>query len=172
MGKVVFKKVTETTQLREGERDFEAFFEIDGEEFWAIGKRKHSEQSYGDCIIVFRLSNQFYPEVVWHSNTSYIANVDLFKNCIKKEMENLPLFNAMIKPREQTTKKNKSVNQNKLKPCPFCGGEPIVVGSAEEYWHIFCAGCNLIVKLLKNNHESAPKKALLEKWNCRGNQND
>lgn len=50
---------------------------------------------------------------------------------------------------------------NKLKPCPFCGGEAIVDGCDDTLWIVICKECNASIGYKDTEQEA------IEAWNSR-----
>lgn len=50
---------------------------------------------------------------------------------------------------------------DKLKPCPFCGGEAIVDGCDDTLWIVICKECNASI-----GHKETKEEAI-EAWNKR-----
>lgn len=57
-------------------------------------------------------------------------------------------------------------NQTELKPCPFCGNQPLLLEADYDscmWWEITCKGCGL-----STSHDDInDKKKLIEIWNKR-----
>lgn len=50
---------------------------------------------------------------------------------------------------------------NKLKPCPFCGGEAIIDGCDDTLWIVICKECNASIGYKETKEEA------IEAWNRR-----
>ena len=50
---------------------------------------------------------------------------------------------------------------NKLKPCPFCGGEAIIDGCDDTLWIVICKECNASIGYKETKEEA------IEAWNKR-----
>ena len=50
---------------------------------------------------------------------------------------------------------------DKLKPCPFCGGEAIIDGCDETLWIVICKECNASIGYKETKEEA------IEAWNRR-----
>ena len=50
---------------------------------------------------------------------------------------------------------------DKLKPCPFCGGEAIIDGCDETLWIVICKECNASIGYKETKEEA------IEAWNKR-----
>lgn len=50
---------------------------------------------------------------------------------------------------------------DKLKPCPFCGGTPIVSGCDDTLWIVICKECNASIGYKETKEEA------IEAWNKR-----
>lgn len=50
---------------------------------------------------------------------------------------------------------------NKLKPCPFCGGEAIIDGCDDTLWIAICKKCNASIGYKETKQEA------IEEWNRR-----
>lgn len=50
---------------------------------------------------------------------------------------------------------------DKLKPCPFCGGEAIVDGCDDTLWSVICEKCNASIDYNETKHDA------IIAWNSR-----
>ena len=50
---------------------------------------------------------------------------------------------------------------DELKPCPFCGGTPIVSGCDDTLWFVVCKECNALIGYKETKQEA------IEAWNSR-----
>ena len=54
-----------------------------------------------------------------------------------------------------------------LKPCPFCGGIPVVQETANSWCNVICDKCGAMTACFLNNSEYSSKERAVEAWNRR-----
>ena len=66
------------------------------------------------------------------------------------------------------------MTNNKLKPCPFCGGKATVFASSEGGVFVICIGCQTrtktLVDTLQYNKPTNAVEKVIEAWNKRVEQ--
>ena len=69
----------------------------------------------------------------------------------------------------------------KLKPCPFCGGDPYLFKDNFGYFGVLCDGCNLYFGIEVENNvplyngwraRLVTEKAAVRAWNCRNRETE
>ena len=63
--------------------------------------------------------------------------------------------------------------KRELKPCPFCGKDPIIDYAVHDYnlWAVRCRNCNAMIEVDEWNGTPNTMESAIEKWNRREGTN-